>query len=259
MARPKNTTAPPEWFSLEKYKDCKKFSAVEWLEQLARRQSLIDLTGELPALEQNYHLRVEEWNLDNIRKFPLGTYDKYADWLTSPRNRPIRPLTVRDANLQALRDIKAEANGDAPAGTVKPWHAIVPERMTITEYMEVSQKAITLGDHKPGSNDFPILVVDLEASDKDLKEAFSLWLSEARPSKRNSPPYSSWDSQKILPYLDLWIWGLETGRIISDSTMAEVLFPGMDDGVGRIRTTKKNAAELMKDLSTLLAIASISG
>lgn len=72
------------------------------------------------------------------------------------------------------------------------------------------------------------------------------------------PDFADWNRFGVLPYLDLRIWGQETGTRISNRVMADAIFLPGEGGEEVVRkTTAKLARELLtlKHLETLAALA----
>ncbi|WP_206073443.1 DUF6387 family protein, partial [Pseudomonas viridiflava] len=69
-------------------------------------------------------------------------------------------------------------------------------------------------------------MVNLAASDTEIKQAFAAWLTETRihhPIKGRREKPTNWVRYGLLPYLDLLIWEMETGTDIPDRVMAAAI------------------------------------
>lgn len=96
--------------------------------------------------------------------------------------------------------------------------------------------------------------IDLGYSDEAIIEAFKSKLLELR-SNCNKKGKRISDSEieslikfRVIPYIDLMLWGMLTGNKLTDQKMADILFADDPDGKGldTIRqTTKKKALKLL--------------
>ena len=86
------------------------------------------------------------------------------------------------------------------------------------------------------------LSVDLSCSKKEIMEAFSGWLArakaatETKPSSRerkinifNETAFRKWHAEKVLPYIDLFIWNKLKGNQIKDPIIGAILYPDLRD------------------------------
>ena len=156
-----------------------------------------------------------------------------------------------------------ELTSEKRAVRLLTYHDLPPIlRMIATEnpYAETSKRAVLLPDfyQRDERQKFALLRIDLDISDSELLASFKVALSEARttndqepPKNRHRPPYNRWADYGLLPYLDLYIWGKETGSQIPLRVIADALFPfGVDED--RLKDTVVPLAEaLMLDLSSL--------
>lgn len=135
-----------------------------------------------------------------------------------------------------------------------------------------------------------VIKVDLGATDATLRAAFQRWLDDARvaeslkvkaaseiavektrPKGRTSSPvdenktrkatYDRYTKYKLLPYLDLALWAMETDTNVTWPMYAEALQDGHYRTPDDIRKTThaKYAVPLMRDLSKLKAIVGYGG
>ncbi|EPA0351946.1 DUF6387 family protein [Pseudomonas aeruginosa] len=104
------------------------------------------------------------------------------------------------------------------------------------------------------------ILVDLRATDFELKRHFSAWLKEKRKLQENRQSgknklYQKWARYRLLQYLDLKIWGDENELHIPDRVMAAAI-TRHNQGEENIRKTVAPLAKrLMSDLSELRALA----
>ncbi len=274
----------PEWFDLEKYRECETFGAAEWLEQVERRHDLLGLHpsyNERIAQHGQEHwleFALEFWALtiqepaQMVRENPVDSPSKgkIGEWMADAKNQPIRSICVMDLVWQGTRDLDAERNGKAVKGISKRWAAINPSAISVWDSVEHASSPLSLNYYDEegsyyngGGNEIPIVQVDLGASDAALKEAFSLWLRDARASqktasaRRSKPLYDRWGRYGLLPYLDLRIWEMETDSHIPDRVMSAAI-SSYDAGESNLRKTVAPLADsLMRDLSEIKSLVAV--
>lgn len=247
MAKIKHVKDLPELVP-EKYRGAELFHATEWYEQLAVRKYLLWLLNLSRAIVDNAivdnaivdKLFAEQANL--VRTFPLEAAKdlrhaaEVALQELTPEKRAVHLLTYNDLP-PILRMIVAK-----------------------NPSTETSKQAVLLPDFYQWDDlpKFALFRIDLGNSDAELLASFKVALSEARtingqsqPKTRRRPAYYRWAENGLLPYLDLYIWGQETGSHIPLRVMADALYPfGADED--RLKDTVVPLAEsLMVDLSPL--------
>lgn len=274
----------PEWFDLGKYLGCESFGAAEWLEQVRRRHDLLKLHpsyneriaqhgqgGWLEFALEFWALTIQE-PAQTVREKPVDSPSKgkISEWMAHASNQPIRSICVMDLVWQGTRDLDAERNGRAAKGFSKRWAAINPSAISVWDSVEHAESPLSLNyyddegsSYSGGGNEIPIVQVDLGASDAVLKEAFSMWLKDARASqktastKRSKPLYARWGRYGLLPYLDLRIWEMETDSHIPDRIMSAAI-SRYDAGESNLRKTVAPLADsLMRDLSEIKSLAAV--
>lgn len=89
------------------------------------------------------------------------------------------------------------------------------------------------------------LKVDLTCSKKEIIEAFSGWLTRAKaarentenkPSSRerkinifNETAFRKWHAERVLPYIDVFIWNKLKGNKLTDQEIGTILYPDPRD------------------------------
>ena len=273
MTKVSSTTDLPKWFDLERYRASEDFTAEHWLEQLDRRINLLPENHNSPDINQQPNDREQQrvadeiwWamvskKLTAVREEP--TVCRFACKGVLIPGMPVRSVTCFDLVMQSHRDEIAIRRGLRKPSTVNRWAAIGDPNYPTKSAIEASFQRIEIDFYLPGGSPQPVVRVDLGATDATLKEAFSMWLTEARSrqpvdaSKPGKQLYDRWARYGILPYLDLWMWGKEVGAQIIEGVYAAAIFPGQEDGKDRLKTTKKWVKSLMRDLSALQAVAAI--
>jgi hypothetical protein len=256
----------PEWFDLGKYRGCESFGAYEWHCCLDMRRGIFNLYNVQKMIGTENNILAPFFNkssvmqeLQQLRAQPLNLEAGNGALLSEDNHRkrlekPIKNLMFSDLEHQFHCDEQDFISAGGDELLAERWRLITQgERYCPQPKLEGLQVAKVLGE-------YPILV-DLSATDAVLKEAFATWLQVARSALKVDAPsalfYKRWDGYRILPYLDLWIWGLETNTQIIEGAFAAAIFPGLCDGMGRLKTTKKWAKSLMGSLSALEAQAAI--
>lgn len=265
----------PEWFDLEKYRGCESFSAADWFEQVNRRYELLELHPSRVALvrpecSKDWHAFVLDfWKIamregaQHVREAPLDSPSKgkIGKWMACPDSQPVKQVRAIDLMFQLTRDLDAERNGKAPLGISERWRAITGE-CSLFSFRSFAEAPLSVNFYR-GAPEMPILQVDLGAPDQLLKDAFALWLREARArqkadiARRSRPLYARWARYGLLPYLDLLIWSMETDTHIPDRVMSAAI-SRHDAGEANLRKTIAPLAEkLMSDLSEIQAQAAV--
>lgn len=270
MTKIKNISELPEWFNLEKYTEAKNLDAAGWFIQLSARKDLYEFYEDFEKKCQSESeffsggetlLAALQLHLDQMRSKPIET-DTYDNFYARCRTygfkedltiKPVRPLSFQDLAAQCLWDASTDTGETSQANG---WALLkCPET---SEYPIEPVPVGIFGDNMLAA------LVDLNASDSVLKNAFSLWLKEARQSEATALPkqsrlYKSWANYGLLPFLDLRIWSMEKRAHIPGHIMSRAVSgPSFDRGVENLRKTLVPIAiSLMRDLSELQALAAI--
>lgn len=259
----------PDWFDLEKYRGCALFGAPEWYSQISRRRALLDGHPEhsrIPPLAQkglwlDLWRAVSEEPASSVRERPIDT-DNQPDY-ANPGAQPVRDVYTFDLAMQAYRDEMAEREGLCGPEIPNRWAAIGDKNYPVKSAVLVSRIPIEINIHDPRVPPSAVIQVNLGASDSVLKESFAAWLKETRyhrQSEARSPSkliYDRWARYGVLPYIDLWIWSIETDSHIPDRVMSAAISE-YDAGEANLRKTVAPLAEgLMRDPSSLKALAAV--
>lgn len=240
----------PEWFSLDKYRGCENFDVNEWYRQLLERQSLFEACVCLIHPDST-EKRCYDWYEEAVEEFreaPLELSPSLSD--IEVKRQPVRSLRAFDLHITASEEMHAQGS--------KTSH---PVDYTILFKDSWQTEIEVLANGSPSLQ--PAIVVDLGANDSTLKAAFAVWLADARkrssdfsPS-RSKPNWRRWARYGLLPYIDLWIWSMETETHIPDRVMS-LAISRYDAGEANLRKTIVPLAnELMSDLSALQALAAL--
>lgn len=269
MAKVERVEDLPEWFNLEKYRGCEFFGAPEWHHQISRRRELLSAHPEhsYPPRLAERGLFFDLWRVFSeipasiVREKPVEL-DGQSDYSRSGV-QPVRNVYTFDLAMQAYRDEIAEREGLCGPEIPNRWAAIGDKNFPLMSSVLVSNLPIEINIHDPRVPSLAVVQVDLGASDSVLKEAFSTWLKDTRASRKTETPrqgkplYDRWHRYGVLPYLDLWIWSIETGSHIPDRVMSAAI-SNYDAGEANLRKTVAPLAEgLIRDLSGLRALAAV--
>ncbi|WKN20642.1 DUF6387 family protein [Azotobacter vinelandii] len=262
----------PEWFDLEKYQECDKFGAVEWYRLLSiRRDILATLTNGASGMLGSAALLLLGPYLEKQRNFPLDPMpDGCKFWEHVPSasalasHQPVRTLTTSELILQSYLDQDAAEDGICEALLGARWELIAaPGSWAATHEALVADIPLEFRDHYLDEKPTTAVLVDLNSPDTVLLERFAAWLKDARARQPAGVPkrikllYNRWARYGLLSYLDLLIWSIETGIHIPDRVMSAAI-SRHDAGEANLRKTiAPLAAELMRDLSELQALAAV--
>ena len=240
----------PEWFDLEKYRECEHFDVNEWYRQLLERQSLFKACACLsdPDSTEKWCYDWYEDAAEEFREAPLELSPSLSD--IEVKRQPVRALRAYDLHLTASEEMFA-------LGAEKPND--VDYRVLFKDSWQTEIEVLATGS--PYFQ--PAIVVDLGANDSTLKAAFTIWLAEARKQSpdfspsRSKPNWRRWARYGLLPYIDLWIWSMETKTHIPDRVMSSAI-SSYDAGEANLRKTVVPLAnELMADLSPLQSLVAL--
>lgn len=206
----------PKWFRLSKYQATLKFSALDWANQLNARLYIQWLLGR----KNKAHLDDILELFGEIKENPthhILTYSALsAENDIKHTSTIVRPLTCGFAYALGV-DIKNsyELNEGGNLG--------VADRYSVSKYYK---------EHDLFMDSLTPVVVDLNCSDVDIKNDFSLYLKQVRTytgiesKKDHITPreLEKLQDYSILPYMDLMIWCAIDNRSISSSVILNALF-----------------------------------
>lgn len=253
----KSTDDLPKWCSPDLYKGAINFSAVEWYRSILERRHLYFGLG-LPQsssneINQEFVLSVRE---DSVRAFHELTNDPLRFGQKSPDQPPVKSRYlgresdsgVRDMTVSDLRNLEGYLSPGrfeysrrwAIAGS---WYFAKHEPPTKTNFPDKRWIYESLTDSfaqsVSGNIQFKItnlvgqpLVVDTDLSDSALRQHFEEWLQKARrkglrakapkTAKYERKDFDTWIDRGYLPYMDLKLWELVSGKSIPDRVIADL-------------------------------------
>ena len=296
MAKIESVRDLPAWFDIEKYKGCNLFGATEWFERLAYRKTLLLGNPEYPdrkivmlptfkevdnknengefidagalmlsdPVAMSHSEAMSQWrskigkDIHRLRAEPL----EVEPWLSEALIDT--PPTVANMTIADLRDVLRVGELNARFTNTPSLQDYIEDADFNNLPESAKFKEVHLHHFALERSTRTAILVALDASNADIKRAFSAWLDEARAKqaaaiKRNKPHYDRWENYGLLPYIDLHIWEMETENSIPDRVLSSALIRNWHDkGEGHIRKTLAPLAkDLMRDLSALQALASI--
>lgn len=234
MTRLKRRTDLPKWFDLDKYTPAKTFSLESWLLAFEHRWLLRLLTNSESPNPAS--LEVDEKWLEIVASGATAGVTKAG----ATRSRELSSAAIDDLSIIDLFNIRdslfASPNlkksyqsferklirgklGDPPV-----W---CPEDLLESVHDVLDSDSYWL-------HNAAFAVVDLDASDTTIKEAFDKWLSLLRKSRNgdyarrrrySAKDCDAWYGSAVLPYIDLCHWALHTGTHIPDRVLADAIFP----------------------------------
>ncbi len=242
MANVRRREDLPEWFNLRDYEPCKSFTAIDWMTALDHRRLLLELI-EVNDIEGAIQLA------ERIRSDPTDCFRLDSDL---PEN-PVQPLTFSTISSKAGLSL---LTGFAFPERAEKWGKTL-EAIATGHWLSHTDTAEI---DKP-SDTSRCLVVNLDATDSVLKEAFAEWLESVRlqskiDSKRELPAYQKWHRYGLLPYLDLLCWQKLTGNNIPYDLMSRAVgyAKGGDSFRKIVPPLCKKLPQLIAELEALAAI-----
>lgn len=277
----------PDWFDREKYRQAETFGEKEWFEQLAYRKWLLMNNPEYPVRQTITRSIVKEitYKDENGEIVPDGALlfsgevaiddaEAMANWrkwvgkaASALRESPFAVEQWDPKYIKNAQPVTSMTIGDMHGVLVQGalttkrsgTSSLLQDYIDTFKFEEVSCKAIY---HRPFAMESitrAAVMVNLDATDGEIKQGFDTWLKEVRANqqtkaKRQKPSHTNWARYGLLPYLDLLIWAMETDTHIPDRVMSAAISQ-YDAGEANLRKTLVPlAADLMGSLSTLQAM-----
>ncbi len=234
----------PPRFDLAKYDACINMSLIGWIENISARlliylACLQNIEGITPDQMKTFEEIIEN-NIDmgvlsdtHVRKLIEGVIqDDEADYSSIIKEITYFELfylaeTFKTEELEKLYD---EVNF--------PVFPLINQ-----DSLGELNKPVSFNMDEDAENAW--LKVDLTCSKKEIMEAFSRWLtrakaerdnSENKPSSRerkinifNEISFRKWHAEKVLPYIDLFIWNKLKGNKVTDQEIGTILYPDPRD------------------------------
>lgn len=273
----------PEWFDLAKYEIAGSLDAIGWYEQLIIRRELIRVLFRGTRIESIFP------------GYPAISKHEAKKLTTLIHIVPILNISVEDIqNIFSKHSALYELKTHNPQYSFGVRQTTVYEHYATERFIEKEKRNYARNffsqlyeeDNKSEIQfknedwiDEPIdaivedfrydinIRVNTLLPDKILIEQFERLLSNVRVAQMHSelkgdnvrkPDFSKWILYGVLPYLDLKIWKLETGKKLTKQEIAYAISPYGDRGEDLFRKTTEETAEILisvKYLETLAAYA----
>ncbi|MGB4499147.1 MAG: DUF6387 family protein [Methylococcaceae bacterium] len=251
------TKLETSWFDLKKYRVLNKFDLKQWYQQLSIRSDM------------KYRLDDVEEFAERIKQNPIIDNFDEQEWESHYLNKLVRP-SVMGTPAHVLIDAFNNEKLNAVLARLKSGDEIYfdEDAPLISDTMPYDEICNLYEIETYG---FANVLVDLMASDEQIKSDFNQWLVAQRkkttgykPSKKNfrknftDANLAEWAQYKLLPYIDLmFIKSLEQKEIMQ-TEIAELIFADEYDVdiIDRLRRSTQLKAEWLMRNETLSAIAS---
>lgn len=257
----KRKTSIPEWFNLDDYENLKYMNRNQWrLVWLYRCHAYTYLKGDG---EKFFSVDAE-----TISKFPLNIKNNnFRDDLISSDDLigevndsfiffiyELAKIWGNNEFIKVLDNVgKYVEESKAKQENIED----IWDDVSISDYAELgldnSKMTEKINEH------FGLIIsIDTHFSDEAIFKQFKEILSSYRKKRRENgkiiseSEIKSLIEYKVIPYIDLMLWGMITGKKIRDQEIADVLFPDEYD-ISRIdtvrQTVKKRALKLLSPSS----------
>jgi len=236
----------PSWFDLSKYDALNGMSLRWWWCQIEMRTYLVNM---MDPMTESLDSSFAEHQLPILQETPIIPLPEDVSGLSSMcgwNSLPIRSLTSMDV-YQLYRYIPEKEWDKCEELT----SARGESETSLGFNYEFSEISVTQNENKYAvcypNGDLNFLSINLSASDKTLINEFKNWLKKHRKetnstklkSRIDESDINKWCDYKILPYIDLILWGYFNEIAINQNILGEVLFCDERDvdSTERIRQT----------------------
>lgn len=262
----KKRICPPEWFSLDNYKNVSGFGILEWRNELVLRAILLKYL-KVPGFNFLTGSKLIGYVSESEFEVCLNISRRVVTGSFSPRSiseiSPLGAAKMKDLRFQAYLDRAAFERGSASQDLVKRWGRVRPAVYLEKDFLSSMELSVSVEHEKEVV--FPYLLkVNLGAPDSVLIKAFSDWLSCIRKDgdrgevevvkslNTGTKMYRLWKDYGVLPYLDLVVWAAQENFILSKDFLAEAVVPYKSSGlVFMAEKTIPKAHELMQGLDSI--------
>ncbi|QTL41253.1 hypothetical protein HGO23_08100 [Xenorhabdus budapestensis] len=242
----------PEWFDLDNYNVCYKFNRNAWWQAIMHRKTLLSNNLEqilLSGMSKDYAIDTlkfysteanaviynnsgEEDALlrdNSISEIGLFEYIDINDTLRKKHPEimsGISRMLKRIDKYQEIEGITVDSMG----------YEYLWSDYDIDEFFPSDLK-ITGSFYDQGIKSPPYIHVDLNKNDDLIIDDFIEWLKQKRKQKNitsrtvriTDKDLSKLAEYKVLPFIDLYLWGIISGQELTQYQMASLLFPNEFD------------------------------
>lgn len=277
------------WFDLKKYEELKELDLYGWERQISARQGIktfLSISTQLaarlfedikvcPIIEESDGRGRERWgkwrksdvnhpyNTNSVFSIPAESLKLFSD---SPRLKFPNHVLLNSPNNYSYREKAklSEAPPDLSSQNINranfQW-PITPTPLMRVESPELPYDTPTIGGDRGRCLNTTAVMIDLSASDEQIKKDFDHWLSEFRKAVKCTAgnftkeiALAGWVQKKLLPYIDLMLAAELDGLTLGHVQAANLIFPGLSDIDNKIRRTTKPWADWLMKEETLFAI-----
>jgi hypothetical protein len=266
------------WFDLSNYEAFKTMSAKEWAwqlqcryiyytEELLSKVPFYDESGELHSLEVSESLLsvITELKAGAIPEHPGNScmHNLRIDALSN--GHPFSTASVDSLTTYKLWEMANDSNLDHVWEACQNSYPVSIEfdrndslKNILTPYDFYIEQYRAIKNNPFAAARAAHVVINLSATDEQIKNDFSHWLTnyrkaiEYQPQKKlfSQADFDYWVKYGVIPYLDLVLIAKIEGKKITQNKLAKLIFPDEYDvdTTGRLRdTTKPEAERLIKD------------
>ncbi|CDH07330.1 putative Z3947 protein [Xenorhabdus bovienii str. oregonense] len=238
----------PEWFDLDNYDICHKFNRIAWWNAIMQRKAMIanDLKKSLSSgMSRDYAISMLKFysneastiiynnskkGLDQLRDdsiSEIGLFE-YIDIHSTLRKNHTEIMNSIDKMFKVIDGYQEKEGVPVDSmGYEYAWHDY-----DMDEFFP-SDLNITGSFYEQDINSPPYIHVDLYKNDDLIINDFTEWLKKKRKQenigtkteKISDNDLSKLAENKVLPYIDLYLWKIISGQKITQYQMANLLFP----------------------------------
>ena len=245
---PTKVTEPPSWFRLENYEVCESMSLLQWARALnVRRVVSRLLLGEsdsfeglaidhLGALIKWCSIDVAQTSWKQLPNEILRTMS-FTPWGT------VSPVSSMDLSMHQKRYRLLQENGVVPieddSSFFNPVELNYPAKVFRDRVGKVFARINIMAPEAVILDDFKKFI-------QEYKQSLGI---EGIADKYDESDCRKWHELKILPYLDLLSWLMNTGQKMTNSKIGNILFPDEFD-IDLSERIRKVTKPLAKNLVT---------
>ncbi|AFI46741.1 hypothetical protein C2831_06295 [Pasteurella multocida] len=251
----------PDWFDLSLYENLINFNRTDWtIAMFSRHIVYKDFNKRLPTEKEivefeKYYITGLVQQIDTVRK-------KEADLeFECVTKLDLFDVLVQYEHLFLSNDIELQSTFDEVRKEIlERKEEFIDGGYTPLEFLDILSRD---GINREFLDDGRSLALNIELSfsDQAIIESVQSHLKKAREKSKNKDcqngkrisdtEIESLIRYRVIPYIDLMLWGMITGQKLTDQKIADILFSDDPDGKGldTIRkTTKRKALNLLSQV-----------